>query len=188
MRSLPYLFEFNHECRIASCPPSGRRRPKEARYDKGKRRLVLRSWLPKRASGRQDGRRSPAKGRRRERRRRRLAGSLRPKPGCPARRLARQPADPAVPRRRPPSRMGGSTRRPRPNALIACDGRPVGYLSWRKVTREALDAVGVHGFRRGWSNETFDRRGGLRRRGLGPKALALLAKGCAPTRWFPSPA
>jgi len=27
------------------------------------------------------------------------------------------------------------------NALIACDGRPIGYLTWQKVTHETLDSL-----------------------------------------------
>ncbi len=63
------------------------------------------------------------------------------------------------------------------NALIACGGRPVGYLSWRKVTRETLDAVGLHEIPAGSVDiDILIGEADCTGRGLGPKALALLAE------------
>jgi aminoglycoside 6'-N-acetyltransferase len=63
------------------------------------------------------------------------------------------------------------------NALIACDGRPVGYLSWRKVFRETLDAVGLHDIPAGSVDiDILIGEADCVGRGLGPKALALLVE------------
>jgi len=61
------------------------------------------------------------------------------------------------------------------NALIACDGRPVGYLSWRKVARETLDSLGLHEIPAGSVDiDILIGEADCVGRGLGPKALALL--------------
>jgi aminoglycoside 6'-N-acetyltransferase len=61
------------------------------------------------------------------------------------------------------------------NALIVRDGRPVGYLSWRKVTRETLDSLGLQQVPAGSVDiDILIGETGDVGRGLGPKALALL--------------
>jgi len=61
------------------------------------------------------------------------------------------------------------------HALIDCDGRPIGYLSWRKVARETLDAVGLQAIPAGSVDiDILIGEADCVGRGLGPKALALL--------------
>ena len=76
----------------------------------------------------------------------------------------------------PPGLNGRSIRRPGgANALIDCDGRPIGYLSWRKVARETLDAVGLQAIPAGSVDiDILIGEADCVGRGLGPKALALL--------------
>ena len=61
------------------------------------------------------------------------------------------------------------------NALIVCDDRPIGYLSWRKVARETLDALGLGEIPAGSVDiDILIGETGDIGRGLGPRALALL--------------
>jgi aminoglycoside 6'-N-acetyltransferase len=61
------------------------------------------------------------------------------------------------------------------NALIARDGRPIGYLTWRKVARETLDGLGLTEIPAGSVDiDILIGETGEIGRGLGPSALALL--------------
>ena len=61
------------------------------------------------------------------------------------------------------------------SAVIACDGRPIGYLSWRKVARETLDSLGLTEIPAGSVDiDILIGETGDIGRGLGPRALALL--------------
>src|SRR5271169_1527889 len=61
------------------------------------------------------------------------------------------------------------------NALIAGDSRPIGYLRWQKVGREALDSLGLAEIPEGSVDiDILIGETGDTGRGLGPKALELL--------------
>jgi aminoglycoside 6'-N-acetyltransferase len=63
------------------------------------------------------------------------------------------------------------------HSLIDCEGRPFGYLSWRKVARETLDAVGLQEIPAGSVDiDILIGEADCIGRGLGPKALALLVE------------
>jgi aminoglycoside 6'-N-acetyltransferase len=61
------------------------------------------------------------------------------------------------------------------NALIERDNRPIGYLRWQKVGREALDSLGLVEIPSGSVDiDILIGETGDTGRGLGPKALELL--------------
>jgi aminoglycoside 6'-N-acetyltransferase len=63
------------------------------------------------------------------------------------------------------------------NALIACDGRPIGYLSWQKVGRETLNSLGLLEIPAGSVDiDILIGETDCVGRGIGPQALALLVE------------
>jgi aminoglycoside 6'-N-acetyltransferase len=62
-------------------------------------------------------------------------------------------------------------------ALIACDGRPVGYLRWQRVGREALDSFGLSEIPAGSVDiDILIGEADCVGRGVGPGALELLVE------------